>query len=229
MTTRLWTPPKGIITPKLPSYVKLDMAFALGTGTTLFDKSRYRSHGTISGASWATGHHGYALDFNPATPSWVEIAAAYTQLDFTSEDFSIIVRCYIDDLTSDRKLLMRGTRDVGGYEWEAASNGRLAFRTSQLGANQVSRAAVGSIASGAWYTIGISRDGAAISFFANGVDVTDIQGTHVDPASISAKAYLGIYSNESSNPFDGKMEFYRIFGGIALPVATHLAWHNALA
>ena len=84
---------------KMPTYVKLAEAFGVGAGTDLFDKSRFRSHGAITGAVWAAGLHGYCLDFDPTIPSYVEIPAAHTQLDFTSEDFSLIARIYIDDLS----------------------------------------------------------------------------------------------------------------------------------
>ena len=92
MSTKILLP-REIIPPfHLRDFVKLDMAFGVGAGATLFDKSRYRSHGAIITATWAAGVHGYCLDFVLATPDFVTIPAAHTQLDFTAQAFSIVLR-----------------------------------------------------------------------------------------------------------------------------------------
>ncbi|MCK4721769.1 MAG: LamG domain-containing protein [Dehalococcoidia bacterium] len=229
MTTKLWTPKGGLITPKPPSYLKLDMAFGIGAGTTLFDKSRYRSHGTISGASWADGVHGKALDFNPATPDYVEIPATSTQLNFTSEDFSIVIRFKIDNLDEHRLLLIKGAWETGGWAVFIRSTGQVRAYTFQTGAGTYWYSDVGDIVIATNYTLGLTRDGAVGKVYINGVDAGGGSQALADPVSTAAKAYIGVRENLTSSPFDGKMEFLRIFGGIALPASTHLAWHNALA
>lgn len=229
MVSDLFIPRRDFIVPKMPSYVKLDMAFGIGAGAQLMDKSRYRSHGTISGAAWATGAHGRCLDFDPTEPSYVEIAAAdSTQLDFTSEDFSIVCRVYIDDLTGYRWIFSRGITNGDGYEFRInITDGIPYLNTNQSGAVQTTVG--GTLTTGVWYTLGVSRDGAAVKIYANGVDVTSTSGTHIDPATSARSAKIGIYDNKVAFPFDGKIEFLRIFGGIALSASEHLAWHNALA
>lgn len=213
----------------LPSYVKLDMAFGVGSGTSLFDKSRYRSHGTITGADWATGAHGYCLDFDKSVPDYVEIDADYDQLDFTSDDFSMVMRAKIDSLAATVILFCRGLDDTDGYSWRVTSVGRLHFRTEQSGAGQPSYSAAGDIATDTWYTLGMSRDGASVKVYKNGVDITSVSATHIDPATSARSAKIGIYDDKLLLTFDGKIEFLRIFGGLALSDSEHLAWHNALA
>ena len=211
------------------NFVKLNADFEVGTGAVLPDKSKYLSHGTITGASWVIGAHTYCLDFNPALPSYVVIPAAHTQLDFTSEDFSIIARINIDDLTSDRIVLFRCSINNDGYYMQVESNGRIDFLTYQAGAGQVSKSGVGSIVVGNWYTVGITRSGASVRLYRDGVDITAIVGTHIDPATAVRDCIIGVRDDLVTKPFDGKIEFLRIFGGIALATSEHLAWHNALA
>ena len=229
MVTDLLLPKKGIETLELPSYVKLDMAFGLGTGTTLFDKSRYRSHGTISGANWATGAHGYALDFIGATPSYVEIPATHTQLNFTSEDFSIIIRARFDSVAAEQYLFSRGEVNTDGWGIDYFAWAGVALRTFQSGASQHSYSPGGELLAATWYTLGFSRDGAAVKVYINGIDKTEFGGTHINPVTCSRSVKIGIYDNKSSAPFDGKIEFLRIIGGVALSASEHLAFHNALA
>ncbi len=229
MVTKLLVPERRIVVPKPPSYLNLDMAFAIGAGTQLMDKSRYRSHATISGADWADGAHGRCLDFVAASKDYVEIPAAYDQLDFTSEDFSIIIRYNVDTLAIHRELFMRASYNSNGYRLVSYNDGSIRFQTYQVAAIQESSTAVGQITTGSWVTVGISRSGAAVTILKNGVDITDTSGSHINPVSSPRSAKIGIFDDKTSQPFDGKIEFLRIFGGIALSASAHLAYHNALA
>jgi len=227
--TDLILPKRGIAVPEVPSYIKLDMAFGLGSGTTLFDKSRYRSHGTIYGADWAAGLHGYALDFDAASRDYVLILSRYTQVDFTSEKYSIIARIYPTSLATQRFIITRRIASVSGWDFRIQIDGRISAFTTQAGANQQSHSAVGDITTNSWFTVGLSRNGASIRLFVNGVDKTTTAATHIDPATSGALCLIGIYQDGATYPFDGKIEFLRIFGGVALSTSEHLAYHNALA
>ena len=212
----------------LPSYVKLDMAFGVGSGSILFDKSRYRSHGAITGAAWETGVHGFALDFIPGRPSIVTIDAAYDQLNFTSEDFSIIARINSYNLDATRVILSRGKGNVDGWYYTIRTTGQLRFYTDQSGASVNSRSSVGAIVIGTDYTVGISRTGSSVKIYVDGVEDTDTVGTHINPVTSARDFEIGYSTPDSYGAFDGLMEFLLIFGGISLPEKTHLAWHNAL-
>jgi len=229
MVTELFVPERKIVVPKPPSYLALDMAFGIGAGATLFDKSRYRSHGSILGASWAAGLHGYCLDFNPATPSYVSIPADYDQLDFTSEKFSIIARLLIDDFSAHSSLYSKGRYNQHGHEIYIRTNGDVAFRTFQTGASQVSSCGAGTISSDTYTTLGLSRDGEDVYLYKNGVDATAAHGTHIDPLSTSYDFNIGAQWDKAGQPFRGKIEFFKVFRNIALPASALLAWHNALA
>jgi len=212
----------------LPSYVKLDMAFGVGAGTTLYDKSRYRSHGAIVGADWAAGLHGYALNFTPSNFDHVEIPAAKTQLNFTSGKFSIVMRVRFDSFAGNPILFQRGWWNTDGYQFYALSTGRLFIYTYQAAANQSSNTVAGTLVTATWYTLGLSRNGASIRLFINGIDRTAGTGTHVAPLTSARSAKIGISDDLISSPLDAKMEFLRIFGGVALSASEQLAWHNAL-
>lgn len=224
----LLLPERRIPAPGPPSRIALDMAFGVGAGAILGDKSRYRSHGAITGATWATGLHGKCLDFNPATPSYVEIPASHTQLNFTSESFSIVIRIKVDDLSTIRNLFQRGLGPGDGYYWLIQMNGAMNFLTYAGAVGQTSASSVGSIATGNWYTVGISRTGASVRVYVNGVDDTSVAGVHIDPLTCARTAKIGIHDDKANRPFDGKIEFLRVFGGIALSASEHLAYHNAL-
>lgn len=229
MLTDLILPKWGIAVPEPPSNVYLDMAMGLGAGTTLFDKSRYRSHGAITGAVWAAGLHGKCLDFDPTIPSYVEIPASHTQLNFTSEDFSIITRFKVDDLSTERQVVTRGQYNVDGWGLRLEAGGMLQLQTFQLGGDQWSRSNVGSIVTGTWYTGGFSRKGTSVKIYINGVEDTGIAENHIDPASADRVCNIGKGGPLYPREHDGKIEFLRIFGGIALSASAHLAWHNVLA
>lgn len=229
MVSRLWRPEPRILVPKMPSYVKLDMAMDGASDSYLFDKSRYRSHGAITGASWATGLHGKALDFVSATPSYVEIDADYDQLDFTLEYFSVVIRIKLDSLTTNPMFICRGLTDTDGWLFSVDSGGRLQAFTFQLGANQKSNSPANTVVVLTRSTIGFSRSGSSIKFYKNGANVVFTVGTHINPATSTRSTKIGIYDNKSTGALDGQIEFLRVFGGIALSASEHLAWHNALA
>jgi len=99
---------------------------------TLEDASRFRNDGAITGATWVRLPSGFwVLDFDPtAPPDYVLIPAAHTQLDFTSEDFSIIARVRIDSLASHRVIFNRGLQATDGYRFIVISNGQFDLWTN---------------------------------------------------------------------------------------------------
>ncbi len=229
MAVKLFLPGTRVAAPERPERIALDMAFGVGAGAVLGDKSRYRSHGAITTATWAAGLHGFCLDFVPGNPDYVTILAAHTQLDFTTENFSTVWRVYIDDLTFNRHLFMRSALRTDGWEISFSNTGQFIFRTNQALLTQTTRTNAGTIAAGAWYTFGTSRAGAVGQVFVQGIDTSDIPQAHIDPLTSAEPARIGIFSDLVTAPFDGRIEFLRIFRGIALTPSEHLAWHNALA
>ena len=104
----------------------------------------------------------------------------------------------------------------------------LAIVTNQSTSYQISQTANGSLTVATWHTLGVSRNGASVRLYIDGVDATSVAGTHTDPKTSSRTFNLGVAEDLTSNPLDGKMEFLRVFGGIALSTAEHLAYHRCL-
>jgi len=227
MPTEIISPKDDLLGQRPPSRIYLDMAFGVGAGAELKDKSRYRSHGAIIGADWADGVHGRCLDFVAANNDYVEIPFTHTQLNFTSQDFSIVVRVIVDAFPDNAIIFDRGAFNADGYRFVILNSGAMRFYTSQL-VTQSSGTGVGSVAIGTQYTLGMSRSGANIRLFRNGVDITTIFGVHVDPLSAIRRARIGSLSTAVDDLLDGRIEFFRVFGGIALSASEHLAWHRAL-
>jgi len=176
-------------------------------GTTLIDRSHY------------------ALDFDSGNPDYIEIPADQIQLDFTSEDFSIIARVKVDDLSIRRYIFARGLEIVDGYRAYIHDSGRLEVYTQQDAAQQVTYSAVGSIVIATWYTLGLSRSGSAITIYKDGVDFTLGAGTHINPATCVRSVKIGIKDNKIGYPFDGKIEFLMVYDR-ALDENEHLYIHS---
>jgi len=181
----------------------------------------YKTTATVTTATWTpTGR-----DFNPLTPDYVEIPAAFTQLNFTSEDFSIIARVYIDSLDVHRMILCRSLNWVqDGYMFMIHTTKTLRLYTCQGGVSQATTSSA-IVDSGAWYTLGASRAGAAVKTCINGIDRTSVPAVHINPTSCSQSAKIGIHDTLIAYPFDGKMEFLMVYNR-ALSELEHLNIHN---
>lgn len=153
------------------------------------------------------------LSFNPATPDWLELAAAEsTDMDFQVGAFSLVSWIFVDDLTDDRYLFVRGLDGNDGWYMYIASAGGLQLVTSQLGADQVTGSAVGTIATGTWYLVGATRLGASVKLYRNGVDVTGTPpGVHINPAASVRDMRIGIRDDETTHPWDGYIWRPRVF------------------
>jgi len=213
----------------LLTYKKLDMAFGVGAGASLYDKSRYRYHGPITTATWAAGVHGSCLNFDLTNPDYVHVATPTPQLNFVAGRFSMVFRFRTTTMAVYQRLISRGDYLVDGWLVQARINGVIGVHTSQLGTSDRSDTSPGSIAINTWYTIGISRNGTSIRIYINGVDDTTIVDVHADPLTSPKTLKIGIGDDLISEPLDGRMEFLRIFGGVTLSASEHLAWHRALA
>lgn len=190
---------------------------------TLEDESRYGSDGTITTASWVQLASGlWVLDFNSATPDYVAIPAAATQLDFTSEDFSIVVAVYFDSIATSPHLVGRSQASTFGWYFQVHSTGFVRLTTNQTAAYQATDSATGQITTGLWYIIGVSRSGASVKLYKNGIDITSVEGTHIDPLTNTQDCVIGIYDNLVDGAVDGKMGLWEGFN-YALSAEQHAA------
>lgn len=195
-------------------------------GSRVMDLSPSGAHGRLSGFGSPAKRHIQGLDFIRAIPSYVEIPAAFTQLNFTSEDFSIIVRCYIDALANHTVFFARGLYQIDGYRMLTLSNGTFDVGTYQNLASQDTVSAVGVVTTGSWLTLGFSRSGATITLYKNGADATDTPAGHINPTTSARTAKMGIDDNRIAYPLDGKMEFLYVWRKRKLSEADHKAIHE---
>lgn len=201
-----------------------------GQGSKIWNRAKGGSagDGTVYGAKWVRQPSGiWALDFD-GQDDYVEIAAAYTQLNFTIEDFSIILRFNADSLATVPHLVDRGRCALDGWYTRISAAGVVVLGTNQALASQEQGTPAGSIVINTRYTLGFSRSGDTVLIYRNGIDITSAHIAMIDPDNCLRHCVIGIHDNLIVNPFNGKIEFLRIFGGIALPASTHLAWHKTL-
>jgi len=169
------------------------------------------------------GFERYVLGFDPTIPNYGEIPAGATQLNFTSEDFSIIIRVKFDDVSINPQLFSRGAINVDGYYIHIQVNGRFYFITSQLAAFQMTYSASGTCIDDTWYTLGVSRDGAAVKLYRDGVALPVTAGAHINPATSTRTAKIGIDDNLVQHSLNGKIAFLMAYG-IAL-TADEMRWN----
>ena len=213
---------------KIPFYNQLVcfMPFYEGVGTDLHDISREHLLGDASVAppAWLQLASGkWVLDFDPAVPEYATIAAAYTVLDFTSEDFSLSLWVNVDLFGAVRHLFCRGLELTDGYKFAIQANGRVDFYTAQGGSSQTSYSIDGAVGTGTWYCLGVSRDGPSARIYRNGRDIISGAAAHINPITSGRSAKIGVYDNLATGPMDGKMALFKAWRNRALDQAAHQA------
>ena len=139
------------------------------------------------------------------------------------------MRIRADDLSGTPFLFVRGVAFADGYYSFIRPTGSIEFYTNQGAARQLSATSAGDILINNCYTMGISRSGASIRLYVNGLDVTNVAGTHINPLTCARAAKIGIHDDLTSFPFDGKIEFLSISGNVALTPSWHLTFHNTIS
>ena len=178
-------------------------------GSTIKDFSGNGYDGTITGATWTRNGQGiWELDFNSATPDYVELLNS-TQLNYTTGDFSMLAWIEADVLTSTRIIFLRGLADTDGYSFFIDSDQKLVIATYQGGASQFSKSAAATIAINTRYLVGFSRTGTSIIPYINGEDASDIVGTHTNPLTSARTAKIGIWDDKATLMFDGGIGLVR--------------------
>jgi len=167
-------------------------------------------------------------DFLDDTPDFIELPASSTQLNFTTGAFSIIMTAKLDALAGIVELFCRGAFNTDGWRFAVSAAGALFLATNQTpAANQSTDSADGTITTATWYTLGASRDGAAVKMYIDGADATDTAPGHGNPTTSARKSYIGVYDDESSNPLDGIIGEVIVYNR-ALSTAEHADVHRRL-
>jgi len=193
----------------------LDLQLRETTGTTTIGFGKPYHTATLTGPpTWATLANDLTyLDFNPATPDRLVIAAASsTALDFTSGDFSGAV-WIAPDAYGNRYLMDKSGAAVGWAFWISGTSPYLAVTTANAGPlTQTTYGGTGLVLS-SWQFVGFTRSGAAAKIYLNGVNVTTTPATHVNPASAAAVDFtIGTIVGAGAGWYDGKLWRPRVWG-----------------
>jgi len=109
-------------------------------------------------------------------------------------------------------IVNKGAISTDGYTFRIngnAAGGSITFITSQSGAFQQTNSAATEIQSGNWYHVVVVRNGSSAKVYKNGIDVTSSAGTHINPTSTSANAYIG--QRGSTDWFKGIVDEVKIY------------------
>jgi len=102
--------------------------------------------------------------------------------------------------------MIRGLASTDGwYLYIDGSDGKIYFGTNQAGARQLSYSNDDAVELDGWYLVVATRDGADVSLYSNGIDVTELQDTHVNPLTSARKFLIGVDDDEASETINGKV------------------------
>jgi hypothetical protein len=198
--------PVGYDNQLLKHQIMLDLPFEEETGLVTYSNSKNHIVATLNGVpTWQQFINGLQyLDFDKNNPDFLDAPQAdTTDLDFTSEDFAMMLWARVDDLSIDRYLMVRGLANTDGWLFFVQSTGRIGFATCQAAATQATYSAAGDIVTATWFLIGMSRHGADVRLYKNGQDVTDAPDTHIDPLTAARDLNIGILDDKTNNSWDG--------------------------
>ena len=192
----------------------LDLKFKEGAGLKAQDFAKPHHPAILTGPpTWAQlASRQNVLDFNPATPDFVEIAQADSvDLDFTTESFSMSAWINPDNIIGNKRLLVRGLLSTDG--WDILMVGGLVYaRTYQAGALQTTIGT--SVVASSWQLITLTRSGNSIIIYLNGINITTTSGSHSNPTTSARKLLVGILDDETTDPFGGMIGRPRIWGRV---------------
>ena len=180
---------------------------------TIRDRSGEGNDGTITGATWTRLDSG--LWYQSFDGDDYVDCGNNSVLNFTTGDFSLEGWIVLDtaNYTSENLIIGRGSINSDGWELSDGGNGRLQLYTHNAGANQESHGAINSIAADTWSHFAATRTGAVCKVFANGVDVTSVSGTHIDPVTNSRTLWIG-RSHNIDRYLQGDLTLLRIYNRV---------------
>jgi hypothetical protein len=179
--------------------------FDEGAGTAVADSSGNGLAGTISGATWATGHSGGALSFD-GTNDWVTVADN-DLLDVTRVTISAWVRPTVN--TPWTTVVMKETN--GGLAYALYANNASSRPAGYVQIGGVDRVATGTavVPTNTWTHLTYTYDGANMRMYVNGTLVRTVARTgnivlSTGPLRIGGNAGWGEY-------FTGLIDDVRVY------------------
>lgn len=228
---------------ELNKNIVLDLAMFEGAGiagAVVHDLGRHHHDLVLTGTPiWTQLPSRYsALEYGgDASGDFLQCPAALsTELNITSEDFTILTWVYSDPAATNADMIIcQNQVDVCGWEfyvWLDPADMTIALRTNQ-GGSHTGISAIGAFLQGQWTLVGVDRQGAWGQFYVNGLPVvTTLNGGLLDPVSAAGtrKLLVGIQWNEVANTWEGMIARVRVWKNRMLDVAAHLSvWENERA
>lgn len=172
----------------MPSGIVLDIR----NNADLHDDSRNHHTITNHNAIPVRGIHGRGMSFN-GIDAYLD-CGNHSSLNITD---AITIEAWIKplNLTGGVLIFCRGESTVDGYYFDITASGKIEIRTNQSGLFQISDTAVGEVVVNNWYHIVGTREGTNGRLYKNGIDVTSLFGTHLDPTSSFKTAKIGRYDS----------------------------------
>ena len=178
-------------------------------GNSIMSRDACGHLSSVNGALWRP----YGRYFD-GTDDYIE--ATITELNFTSEDFSIEAWFKVAQVGADQVIFCRGEYQVGGYYFYVHSGNYLTFITNQAGSVQSSGSSA-FVAVDTWYHTVVTRSGASVKIFVNGVEDTAAAGSHTDPVSSALTVKVGISWTNAWGDYKGNIGEIRIYNRVLTP------------
>jgi len=191
-----------------------------GAGTPTQDVARPHHPLILRGATIAWGQVALSnltyINLDSDTPDFIDcLGASCVDLDFIGDDFAMTCWVHSTGLVGGRAIMYRGVQGVDGWGWFVRATGQQRFETNQAAAvYQYTQSPAGDVLINAWWLLGMSRSGASVQLFKNGIEVTDPDetGAHVNPLTSARDLHIGIADNEVLYPWRGYKWNPRIWG-----------------
>jgi len=170
-----------------------------GTGSTTLD-------------SWGsnTGTLGTSTIGDAAEPTWTTDCVSGRCLSFDGTDDyitfgnsnlnildNITISFWVNPLNYNFSVAAficgNGVSSRYGYHVWLWTTGYLSYRTCQVGANQNTNSLIGYIPNNKFTHLTVTRSGTNATIYANGKDITESHGSHIDPTTSSSNIFVGRY------------------------------------
>ena len=148
----------------------------------------------VNGPTFSSNNGGY-LNFDGTND---HILVYNSPFGFTSESFTYSYWIYINSFTTNQPTqgpipYYKGDYQINGYYTQLSSDGSYFFGTNQPGAMQATTTAAGTFTTGVWYMVSDVRNGSSVRIYVNGIDRTNIAGTHINPSYSNSGLYIASY------------------------------------
>jgi chitodextrinase len=192
-STDLCAPPTGLVAA---------YSFDQGTGTTLDDASGHGHSGTISGATWTTGHSGTALSFSGSNAS-VDLGSLGT---FYQSGFTLEAWVKKQDATRKNTAIVGSWNGGGPMLWVDHLVGHYELTVGSNSSNYLDsgQAPVG----GQWQHIAATYDGTTARYYIDGVQVASRAASNIGSSDTWR---IGAYGASPGGFFDGLIDDVRVY------------------